>query len=66
MCELPVSVTTVARRLKGRGIRARIPAVKEFLTTYQKAQRLHFAQSFVDKSPEWWRKVIFSDEKSFG
>ena len=51
MCELPVSVTTVARRLKGRGIRGRIPAVKEFLTADQKAQRLHFAQSFVDKSP---------------
>ena len=66
MCELPVSVTTVARRLKARGIRARIPAVKEFLTADQKAQRLHFAQSFVNKSPEWWKKLIFSDEKSFG
>ena len=66
MCELQVSVTTVARRLKARGIRARIPAVKEFLTADQKAQRLYFAQSFVDKSPEWWRKMIFSDEKSFG
>ena len=49
MCELPVSVTTVARRLKACGIRARIPAVKEFLTADQKAQR--FAQSCLDKSP---------------
>ncbi len=66
VCELPVHTSTISRRLNVRAIHARVPAVKEFLTADQKAQRLHFAQSYADKTSEWWSKVIFSDEKTFG
>ena len=66
MCELPVHTSTISRRLKGRAIYARVPAVKEFLTAGQKAERLHFAETYADKNSDWWSKVIFSDEKTFG
>ncbi|EFX81095.1 hypothetical protein DAPPUDRAFT_317759 [Daphnia pulex] len=45
VCELAVHPSTISRRLKGHAIDARVPAVKEFLTTDQKAQRLQFVQS---------------------
>jgi hypothetical protein len=30
----------------------------------EKAERFQFARKFSDKTPEWWSKVIFSDEKT--
>jgi hypothetical protein len=54
------------RKTQNQGIHARIPAVKELLTAAQKTERFQFATAFADKTPEWWSKVIFSDEKTFG
>ena len=66
MCELPIHVTTISRRLKSHGIHGRVAAKKEFLTDAHKRNRLEFATAYVNKTQEWWDKVIFSDEKSFG
>lgn len=61
-----ISRTTIYRRLKKHGIRARVMARKDFLTPAQKELRLAFATEYGDKNEEWWKSVIFSDEKSFG
>ena len=66
MCELPIHVTSISRRLKTHGIHGRVAAKKEFLTDAHKRNRLEFATAYVNKTQEWWDKVIFSDEKSFG
>lgn len=61
-----LSKYTIARRLKSHGIRARVAARKDFLNAGQKRIRLDFANAFGNKNLDWWRSVIFSDEKSFG
>jgi hypothetical protein len=52
--------------LNENGIFGRVPAVKEFLSDAQKAERLAFAEAYGDRSQAWWNSVIFSDEKTFG
>jgi transposase len=66
VCELPISRSTISRKLKGRGIHARVPCKKEFLTDMQREQRLAFANAYGDRNQDWWNSVIFSDDKTFG
>jgi hypothetical protein len=66
VCQIPIDVTTIFRRLKIEGLHSRVAAKKEFLTAAQKELRLEFATEYGDKDEEWWRSVIFSDEKTFG
>ncbi|KAG8228179.1 hypothetical protein J437_LFUL014414 [Ladona fulva] len=56
---------TVRRRLRFSGLEARRAAVKEILTDAHKQARLAFAQKHIDKSVDFWKTVIFSDEKTF-
>ncbi|KAG8237037.1 hypothetical protein J437_LFUL015783 [Ladona fulva] len=56
-----VSPQTVRRWLRLAGLRARRAAVKEILTDFHKAARLDFARRYV----AFWRRVVFSDEKTF-
>lgn len=63
---IPISRHTVYRRLSQAGLRARVAAHKDFLTDNHKRMRLQFARAYADKDDEWWKSVIFSDEKTFG
>ncbi|KAG8231018.1 hypothetical protein J437_LFUL010940 [Ladona fulva] len=63
--KLSISSQTVRRRLRFSGLEARCAAVKEILTDAHKQARLVFAQKHVDKSVDFWKTVIFSDEKTF-
>lgn len=58
-------VVTTRRRLREGGLRCHVPAVKEQLTEDNKVARLRFAQRYVNEHIEFWRSVIFSDEKTF-
>ncbi|KAG8239022.1 hypothetical protein J437_LFUL017356 [Ladona fulva] len=49
----------------GAGFEARHAAVKEILTDAHKQAQLVLAQKHVDKSIDFWKTVIFSDEKTF-
>lgn len=66
VCDLPIHVASISRRLKKHGIYGRVAAKKEFLTDDHKRQRLEFATAYAHRTQEWWNKVIFSDEKTFG
>jgi transposase-like protein len=61
-----VSKATVIRRLAKAGLKPRRAARKFFLNGIHAEKRLTFALDYVNKDPDWWRSVIFSDEKTFG
>ncbi|KAG8238686.1 hypothetical protein J437_LFUL016565 [Ladona fulva] len=62
---LSISSQTVRRKLRFSGLEARRAAVKEILTDAHKQARLVFAQKHVHKSIDFWKTVVFSDEKTF-
>ena len=47
------------------GLQSRIAAIKDILTPEHRAGRLHFARRYVDYPIEFWRWVLFTDEKSW-
>lgn len=63
--QLEISARTVRRRLHENGIHHRTPACKEILTEDHRQRRLNFARQYVDQDLDFWKKVIFTDEKTF-
>ena len=63
--ELRCSVSTTRRRLRENGLCCYVPASKEILTEESMQCRLRFAQLYINKDLEFWRSVIFTDEKCF-
>ncbi|KAE8738725.1 hypothetical protein FOCC_FOCC015791, partial [Frankliniella occidentalis] len=61
----PASMSTAYRRLEKEGLLCCKVALKPHITEEQKAARLAFAMEYVDKPPEFWESVLFSDEKTF-
>lgn len=58
-----LSIQSITRRLSDAGILSQIAAVKDILTDAHRAARLHFARQYVNMPLEFWRWVIFTDEK---
>lgn len=58
-----LSKQSVERRLNSVGIYSHIAAVKDILTEEHRAARLHFALEYVNYPIEFWRWVLFTDEK---
>ena len=44
---------------------SRIAAIKDILTEEHRAARLHFARRYVNYPLEFWRWIVFTDEKSW-
>ena len=57
-----VGASTVRRYLKKMGLVSRFAIRKPLLTHRHRAMRLAFARKYVDKGPDFWRKVLFTDE----
>ncbi len=60
-----LSKQSISRRLSNAGIHSRIAAIKDILSDEHRAFRLHFARRYVNYSLEFWRWVVFTDEKSW-
>ena len=60
-----ISIRTVRSRLLEAGLRARNPSVKNFLKETHRANRIKFAREHIHYNLDFWRKVIWSDEKTF-
>lgn len=63
--EIRCHVVTTRRRLREGGLRCHVPAMKEQLTEDNSVARLRFAERYVHENVDFWRSVIFSDEKTF-
>jgi transposase len=59
---LPCSSRTLTRYLRREGIKHFKALQRPLLTPEIAAERLEFANLYVNKPLEWWRRVIFSDE----
>ena len=66
VAQLNISQTTVRRRLKKDGIRARRAVQKFFISPLHAESRLAFAVEFGVELEPWWDDAIFTDEKTFG
>ena len=62
---LPLNAQTVRNRLHEAGIYHHIPAKKPFITRTHETGRLCFALQFYPIADDFWKKVIFCDEKTF-
>lgn len=60
-----VSESTVRRVFNVAGYHGRVARKKFFVSETNRKKRLTFAKQYVDKGPEFWKKVIFSDESKF-
>lgn len=60
-----ISPKTVCRRLHEAEFQSRTARKKPFLTTRHMRARYQFAQRHKDKPPEFWRKILWSDESKF-
>jgi transposase len=60
--DLEVSARTVRRRLDEAGLHGRIARREHRYDEDELAARLAFAHKYKDKSPEWWERVVMSDE----
>lgn len=56
---------TTRRRLHETGKKCFIPARKETLTETHRQARRRFAEAYADAGVDFWRSVIFTDEKCF-
>jgi hypothetical protein len=52
-------------RLLEAGLRERTPSVKNFLKEMHRANRIKFAREHIHYNLDFWRKIIWSDEKTF-
>jgi hypothetical protein len=57
--------STINRRLIEAGLKSKIAAVKDILTDEHHAGRLAFARRYLNHPIHFWRRVIFTDEKSW-
>jgi hypothetical protein len=60
-----LSARSISRRLNDAGLKSMIAAIKDILTDEHKAARLAFALRYVNFPIEFWRWVVFTDEKSW-
>ncbi|KAK4307089.1 hypothetical protein Pmani_021106 [Petrolisthes manimaculis] len=63
--DLDVSKRSIRRVLHEAGVHDKTSANKELLTDKHREGRLRFAQQYVDKQEDFWKRVVWTDEKTF-
>lgn len=63
--QLPISKTTMSRRLKEKGLRGRVAAKKPFISRENIKKRLKWARDHKNWTQDQWKKVLWSDEAPF-
>lgn len=56
---------TVRKFLRSEGFHGRIPRKKPFISAQNIQKRLEFANTHLDKTFEFWKTVLFTDESKF-
>lgn len=60
-----VSKSTTLRRLRKLGFRSRVPKIKPFLSSKQRAARVKWCKQRLFWDHDDWKKILFSDESVF-
>ena len=60
--QIPTSPQYIRKILFDFGLRSYVAKCKPLLTKRMRSQRLRFAKKYINKTDEFWKKVIFSDE----
>ena len=60
-----VSVSTVRNACRKEGFHGRVARRKFFVSEKNRKLRLSFAKKYVNESPDFWKKFIFTDESKF-
>lgn len=60
-----VNPETIRIMLREEGFKSRSPRKKPFISAVNREKRLTFARLHVDKTVEFWDRVIFTDESKF-
>ncbi|KAL1249822.1 hypothetical protein QQF64_020827 [Cirrhinus molitorella] len=63
--DVPVSCTTVHRRLQQAGLHGRISAKKPLLRSNNKKKRLQWAKKHRNWTADDWMKVLWTDKSKF-
>lgn len=56
---------TVRRAIVEAGFNSRVPRRKPLISEVNRKKRIAFAKQYVNETPDFWRKVIFSDESKY-
>ena len=62
---IPISDSTIRRRMRELGFNGRIARKKSLLKPAHIKRRMAFASEHIEKPIEFWNKVIWSDESKF-
>lgn len=62
---LSVSVSTIQRRLKSRGLKSFVSKKRPLISQKNRKHRLQFARKYVNKPISFWKSIIWSDESKF-
>lgn len=60
-----MSVSTTKRRLRHAGLFGRRPIKKPMISRKNRKARVEFAREHINKTPQQWAKVLWSDESKF-
>lgn len=63
--DLKVAHNTIRKVLINKGFQARLTVKKPLLTEAHKTARVQWCLKYKDKTPEYWERVVFSDESPF-
>lgn len=61
----PASLVTARKRIRAGGLFSSVAAKKPRLSEENKNRRAQFANDFINRPPNFWENVVFSDEKIF-
>ena len=65
MTGFPGSRPTASRRINGSELKNRVAEKKMKLTEERRQSRLLFALNYIYREPQFWNRVVFTDEKTF-
>lgn len=65
LLNLDISRHTIARRLRGVGLKNYIASKRPFISKINKRKRYEFAKKYIGSSLNFWKTVVWSDESKF-
>lgn len=65
MFKKSICAETARKILHRAGFHGRVARRKPYISVINRQKRIAFANTFINKPPEFWKQIIFSDESKF-